>query len=146
MPRFFTLQQAEELLPGIDEAIREAIGCKAECDRVELERRQVTQRVAALGGMHVDRVRLIQEAARSQQAARALEQAVQRIHGFGCLLKDLDIGLVDFPTLFGGEEVYLCWKLGESGIRFWHPVSEGFRGRRAIDAQFLESHRGESLT
>ncbi len=56
-------------------------------------------------------------------------------------MKDLDIGLVDFPTLFQGEEVYLCWKLGEAGIRFWHGIDEGFRGRKPIDAEFLEHHQ-----
>jgi hypothetical protein len=58
-------------------------------------------------------------------------------------VKDLDIGLVDFPTTFNGVEVYLCWKLGEPGIEFWHGVEEGFRGRKPIDREFLENHRGD---
>jgi hypothetical protein len=78
-----------------------------------------------------------------EEAALALKQAVDRVHEFGCLLKNLDIGLIDFPTLFQGEEVYLCWKLGEAGIGFWHGVNEGFRGRKPIDSGFLEHHRGE---
>jgi hypothetical protein len=147
MPRFFTLPQAEALLPDIDAAIRAAIACKAECERLESERQQesqrVAQRVAMLGGAQVDRARAMEHRTRGQEAARALEQAVEKVHSFGCLVKDLDIGLIDFPTLFRGEEVYLCWKLGERGIRFWHGVSEGFRGRKAIDAAFLENHRGE---
>lgn len=143
MPRFFTLPQAEELLPGIDAAIRGAIACKAEYERVEAERQQVRQRVAILGGVRVDRAQALEQKTRGQEAARALEQAVGKIHSFGCLVKDLDIGLIDFPTLFRGEEVYLCWKLGERGIHFWHGVSEGFRGRKAIDSAFLQDHRGE---
>ncbi len=143
MPRFFTLQQAEELLPDIDAAIREAIQRKAEYESAEAERQQVTQRVAMLGGVQVDRAQALEQKMRGQEAARALEQAIGKIHSFVCLVKDLDIGLIDFPTLFRGEEVYLCWKLGESGIRFWHGVSEGFRGRKAIDTAFLQNHRGE---
>ena len=143
MPRFFTLPQAEDLLPDVDAAIREAIQRKAEFERVESERRQVTRRLAVLGGAHVDRAQAMEQKTRGQQAARALEQAVGKIHSFGCLVKDLDIGLIDFPTLFRGEEVYLCWKLGEPGIRFWHGVSEGFRGRKAIDSAFLQDHRGD---
>jgi hypothetical protein len=50
---------------------------------------------------------------------------------------------VDFPTLFRGVEVYLCWKLGESGIEFWHGVDEGFRGRKPIDQDFLDHHEGD---
>ena len=143
MPRFFTLRQAEELLPDIDAAIRGALERKVECERVESERQQVTQRVALLGGVRVDRAHMMEQKTRGQEAARALEEAVEKVHSFGCLVKDLDIGLIDFPTLFRGEEVYLCWKLGENGIRFWHGVSEGFRGRKAIDSAFLQDHRGD---
>jgi len=46
------------------------------------------------------------------------------------VIKDLDVGLIDFPTLFRGKEVYLCWRMGESGIRHWHGVDEGFAGRK----------------
>jgi hypothetical protein len=143
MPKFFTLQQAERLLPDVEAAIREAIAARAEYERMEAERQNVTQRVAMLGGVRVDRARLAEQNALREAAARALQQAVERIHEFGCLVKDLDLGLIDFPTLFQGEEVYLCWKLGEQGIQFWHGVSEGFRGRKPIDAGFLEHHRGE---
>jgi hypothetical protein len=143
MPRFFTLQQAEKLLPDLDAAIREAIQQKAEWERVESEILQMSQRVAMLGGAHVDRAQALEQKTRGEEAARALEQAVAKVHSFGCLVKDLDIGLVDFPTLFRGEEVYLCWKLGERGIGFWHPVSEGFRGRKAIDSAFVQNHKGD---
>lgn len=143
MPRFFTLQQAERILPEVEAAIREAIAAKADYDRLEAERQKVAQRVAILGGVRVDRAQLAEEKNLREAAARALQQAVEKIHESGCLVKDLDIGLIDFPTLFQEQEVYLCWKLGEQGIRFWHGVSEGFRGRKPIDAAFLELHRGE---
>jgi len=51
--------------------------------------------------------------------------------------------LIDFPTLLRGEEVYLCWRVGEEGIQFWHRVEEGYRGRKRIDADFLIHHRGD---
>lgn len=143
MPKFFTLQQAEQILPDVEAAIREAITAKAEYDRLEAERQNVAQRVAILGGVRVDRAQLAEQKNLRETAARALQQAVEKIHEFGCLVKDLDIGLIDFPTLFQGEEVYLCWKLGEHGIHFWHGVTEGFRGRKPIDSGFLEHHRGE---
>jgi hypothetical protein len=59
-------------------------------------------------------------------------------------VKDLDTGLVDFPTLFRGQEVYLCWKLGEASIEFWHSVDEGFRGRKAIDRDFRDHLAGDA--
>jgi hypothetical protein len=143
MPRFFTLQQAESLLPDVEAAIRDAISLKAEYERHEAEWRNASRRVASLGGVRVDRAQATEQKNQREQAARALAQAVEKIHAFGCLVKDLDIGLIDFPTLFQGEEVYLCWKLGERGIGFWHGVTEGFRGRKPIDPGFLDRHRGE---
>jgi hypothetical protein len=143
MPRFFTLQQAEKALPGVASAIREAISLKAEYERTESEWQSFSQRVADLGGVRVDRAQAMDQKNHREEAAVALKKAIDQVHQFGCLVKDLDIGLIDFPTLFQGEEVYLCWKLGEAGIQFWHGVHEGFRGRRPIDAEFLEHHRGE---
>jgi hypothetical protein len=143
MQRFFTLQQAEQLLPSVASAIGEAISLKAEYQRLESEWERFSQRMAVSGGMRVDRGQVIEQKHRREEAAAALKQAIDHVHQFGCLVKDLDIGLIDFPTLFQGEEVYLCWKLGEAGIQYWHGVHEGFRGRKPIDADFLDRHRGE---
>jgi hypothetical protein len=143
MPRFFTLQQAEEVLPEVASAIRAAISFKTEYEWLESEWHSFSQRVAVMGGVRVDRGQMTEQKNRREDAALALKQAVEKVHEFGCVVKDLDIGLIDFPTLFGGEEVYLCWKLGEAGIQFWHGVHEGFRGRKPIDAGFLEHHQGE---
>ncbi len=84
-----------------------------------------------MGGVRMDRAQSLEQKNRREAAAGALKQSIEKIQEFGCLVKDLDIGLIDFPTLFQGQEVYLCWKLGEDGIRFWHGVHEGFRGRKA---------------
>ena len=61
-------------------------------------------------------------------------------------MKDLDTGLVDFPTLFRGQEVYLCWKLGEPSIEYWHSVDQGFRGRKPIDRDFRDHLEGDRTT
>ncbi|MGP0073853.1 MAG: DUF2203 domain-containing protein [Bryobacteraceae bacterium] len=143
MPRFFTLQQAETILPDVETAIREAISLKTEYERTQSDWQSLAQRVAVMGGMRMDRAHVVEQKNCREEAGHALQQAVERVLEFGCLVKDLDIGLIDFPTLFQGEEVYLCWKLGERGIRFWHGVTEGFRGRKPIDSGFLERHRGE---
>jgi hypothetical protein len=143
MPRFFTLQQAEKVLPEVEAAIREALALKAQYQQSEMEWQSFSQRVAVMGGLRVDRSQLLEQKNHREESAVALKQAIEKVHEFGCLVKDLDIGLIDFPTLFQGEEVYLCWKLGEPGIQFWHGVHEGFRGRKPIDAGFLEQHRGE---
>jgi hypothetical protein len=142
MPRYFTLQQAETLLPDVASAIRGAILLKSEYDQSEAEWHGMFQRIAVMGGVRIDRARALEQKNRREKAAAALKQAVGKILEFGCVVKDLDVGLIDFPTLYQGQEVYLCWKLGEAGIQFWHGVTEGFRGRKPIDARFLEQHRG----
>ena len=143
MPRFFTLQQAEQLLPQVESAIRDAISLKSEYQQAEDDRQNFSHRVTMLGGMLVDLSQVREQKERRESLAHQLQEALEKIHEYGCVVKDLDIGLIDFPTQFHGQEVYLCWKLGESGIQFWHGVHEGFRGRKPIDQEFIEHHRGE---
>jgi hypothetical protein len=143
MPRFFTLRQAEQLLPEVESAIRDAISLKSEYQQAEDDWQDLLQRITMLGGMLVDHFKMREQKNRRESLAVRLKEVLEKIHEYGCVVKDLDIGLIDFPTQFHGEEVYLCWKLGESGIQFWHGVNEGFRGRKAIDQEFLEHHRGE---
>ncbi len=144
MARFFTLLEAERLLPEIERLLRTLIDLKRQYETAEGELSQVAQRIALAGGMLAPRERIAQLRSRKDDAARSIKSALEKFEETGCQLKDLDIGLVDFPTLYRGKEVYLCWKLGESGIAFWHPVEDGYRGRRAIDNDFLANHRGET--
>lgn len=63
-----------------------------------------------------------------------LVKIVQNLHKKGILIKSLDEGLIDFPFVrSNGEEVYLCWKIGENEIHYWHPVAEGIAGRRPLN-------------
>ena len=143
MPRFFNLDQAQRLLPEIESAIREAIALKAAYFQSRDEIRDAALRVSMLGGSVMYRGAAIAQKERHERSGAELNAVIEKIHEAGCVVKDLDIGLIDFPTLLRGLEVYLCWKLGESGIRFWHGVDEGFRGRKAIDQDFLDNHQGE---
>src|SRR5262249_41181885 len=102
----------------------------------------MSERIMLLGGMIVDRDKALQAKTRREQAAAVLRNAIESIQGMGCLVKDLDTGLVDFSTLFRGTEVYLCWKLGETGIDFWHGIEEGFCGRKPTDKDFLDHNQG----
>ena len=143
MTRYFTLQQAEGLLPEVDSALREAVFLKTEYLDAETQLQDVTRRVTMLGGSDVNRGAFSAQRARRESSGLRLKEIIERIQEIGCLVKDLDSGLIDFPTLFRGDEVYLCWKLGESGIGFWHKVEDGFPGRKPIDQEFMDNHRGE---
>jgi hypothetical protein len=61
-----------------------------------------------------------------------LDALVRKIHALGVQLKDINLGLLDFPALREGREVYLCWKYGEDEIRYWHEVDAGFSGRQPL--------------
>jgi hypothetical protein len=143
MPKRFTLIEAESLLPEIENVMREAVALKAQYLQVEQTLQSFLQRVAMQGGVVVDRDAVLQNRAERDQYGERLKAAVEKIQEHGCVIKDLDTGLVDFPTLFHGQEVYLCWKMGEPGIGFWHGVEEGFAGRKQIDRDFLENHKGD---
>ena len=73
-------------------------------------------------------------AAQRDLDARAGEAAEVsgRLAEIGCVLRDLDLGLIDFPARAGGSEVFLCWRLGEDAIRFWHGTTEGYAGRKPL--------------
>jgi len=143
MPKRFTHTEAQSLIGRVGPLLRDAIAAKSEYDRAEQAIREMSERVTMQGGIRVDRERALQERTQRDAAAARLRAAIEEVQETGCLIKDLDIGLVDFPTLLRGAEVYLCWKLGEPAIEFWHGVEEGFRGRKAIDQDFLDHHTGD---
>lgn len=67
------------------------------------------------------------------RALHEISGSLQTIHELGVVIKDVDLGLCDFPAMLGGRMVYLCWKLGEDHIEWWHEVSSGFKDRRPLD-------------
>jgi hypothetical protein len=142
MPRYFTLDEARALLPLVGRSIREAIHSRARYKEAEKAIQDLTQRILMLGGVSVNTAAA--EAWKNQYDSngQSLKNAMDRIEEIGGIVKDLDTGLVDFPTLLRGEEVYLCWRVDENDIDHWHGVHEGFAGRKAIDRQFLDNHRG----
>jgi hypothetical protein len=144
MSRRFTLPEAESLLPAVQKNIREALSVKTQYQESEEFLQSIAQRVMLMGGVLLDREAIRDARTRRDESGQRLKAALDGLQEIGCVVKDLDIGLVDFPTLFRGEEVYLCWKLGETGITFWHGVSEGFAGRKPIDQDFLDHHRGDA--
>ena len=68
----------------------------------------------------------------SEQKAEIV-RLINRIEAYGCLVKDIDLGLVDFPSMRDGRAVYLCWKAGEDRITHWHGMDEGFNARKPLE-------------
>ena len=142
MSRYFTLTQAERLLPEVERSLRDALFHKAEALNAHQELEQTAQRIRVSGGARVDPGRHLAVRARRDTSTAALKEALEQIENTGALVKDLDIGLIDFLARFHDRDVCLCWKLGETGIHFWHGLEEGVRGRKPIDQEFLEQHSG----
>jgi hypothetical protein len=141
MPRYFTLAEAEALLPVVERHLRQAVHLKQEHDAAESEQSAFQRRVAMAGGMQVDRSRVLATRAKADATVSRLKEILHEVSELGVQVKDLDQGLIDFPTFYHGDEVLLCWRLGEQGIHFWHSLTEGFRGRKEIDEEFLQNHR-----
>lgn len=142
MAKLFTVASAEALLPKLEPLLRQSIALKASYEKAEAEIRAATQRVTMLGGSQVDRNKLAGVHSRREATVTRLKEILDEIAETGCLVKDLDSGLLDFPCTYRGEEVYLCWKLGEESITYWHRIEDGFKGRQLIDQEFLDNHQG----
>ena len=133
MPRTFTLSEAETLLPVLESLLRSAMQAKALIEEVDGEFDALRSRIFLNGGTLVDVARLAERRAEREKAVQRAKDAVAEIDAAGVQVKDLDIGLLDFPCMVEGEIVLLCWKLGEKGITHYHSTTEGFAGRKPID-------------
>jgi len=130
--KHFNLKEAEELLPSIEPCLEQARSHKQKVASLDAEFAQAAARIMMAGGMRPPYTELARKRAERDHGARLLQEAINKIHETGCLVKDVDQGLVDFPSLREGEEVYLCWKLGEAHIGYWHGIHEGFAGRKPL--------------
>jgi len=136
--KYFNRREAEELLPLIEQSLRKARESKRKVEKLDRELSRATTKIMVLGGSLPPYARLAVNRSEREKMAAQLHEALNRIHETGCLVKDLDEGLVDFPTLREGKEVYPCWKLGEERIGYWHGIEEGFKGRKPLDASTSE--------
>ena len=142
--RYFTLAEAQQALPEVERHLREALSHKSQSQEAQGHLDKTTQRVRDSGGARVNPSEMLSLRARRDTSISALKQALDDIEEAGAVVKDLDIGLLDFMTRYRDRDVCLCWKLGEDRIGFWHGPDEGFRGRKPIDQEFLQHHRGEA--
>jgi hypothetical protein len=139
MSKRFTLREAQQLLPQVERLLQGAMDLKREFDQSAAAVNKLKERVHMMGGMLVDGRAAVEVRARRETSSKMLRKSLEEILELGVQIKDIDTGLIDFPTRFRGREVYLCWKLGESAIEYWHG-EEGFRGRKPIDRDFLDNH------
>lgn len=122
--RYFTIEEANECIPDLMDEISLLRAIRAKLAALHAKVTPLLEVVSANGGSkHTPD--LLRTTARFQEV-------LDRIAARGCLLKGLDPGLVDFPHLRDGREVYLCWRVGEKEIRYWHEIEDGFDGRQPL--------------
>ena len=122
--RYFTVDEANRLIPALEGDFSKARRLRQELAELGAELTALFEVIHHNGG-HRKSPQFI-------QAAQAFRQVLEHIQSYGCVIKDLDPGLVDFLHLRDGREVYLCWKGGEAEIRYWHDIDAGFGGRQPI--------------
>jgi len=132
-PRLFTITEAERARQELEPFLVEAMECRKKLSGLEKDLTSVSARIMMMGGVVVPYEKLAALRVEHRQLAESLKTALSRILQTGCLIKDLDVGLLDFPAVIDNEDVYLCWKLGEDRIRFYHRQDEGFAGRKPLD-------------
>jgi hypothetical protein len=139
--RTFTLEEAQTLLPVLESLLRTSIASKKLMEEVEAEMQAVHRRIFLNGGTYLDIVPLARRKAERVKAEQRLRDAFAEIDSIGVQVKDLDIGLLDFPCEVEGRTVLLCWKLGESSITHWHGTDEGFASRKPVDERIAKAKR-----
>ncbi len=137
--RTFTLAEAQELLPILESLLRKASEAKQRIEQIDAGFQDINRRILMHGGMMLDIVPLAKLRAERDKLNQTVADTLAEITAMGVQVKDLDIGLLDFPCLVEGKIVLLCWKLGEHGITHWHGVEEGFAGRKKIDARITNA-------
>ncbi len=126
--KFFTLEDANAALPRLS-ILMERL------QRAALSLHQELRSLAAesetdLAALSTEELLRQRPAARS--LAEELESVVDEIQATGVVLKDIQLGLIDFPAEREGETIYLCWQFGEPEVAFWHPMEDGFAGRQPL--------------
>jgi hypothetical protein len=131
--KMFTIAEANQLLPQLTLSIQNLQKKRNELMSLEVE---------------IDALEIISEVNESgstkELAAKVEEythsvnhfyELIDKIHETGCLLKDVDMGLIDFYSLHKGRVVHLCWKLGEAQVSHWHDVGSGYASREPLDQE-----------
>lgn len=122
--RYFTVREANDLLPTLEPLVGELLERRA---RVVTTRKELGDALDDLhsnvgGQVHSNMV----------QDFMVIEQLIERIQSYGCILKDMNSGLLDFLAEREGREVYLCWRYGEPRVAYYHELHTGFNGRQPV--------------
>jgi hypothetical protein len=131
MARFFDIDAANEALTEVGPLLATLSDQRAELIRLR-DRVLAAQTSPAGGSGEIDSAEAQRIRLRMQGIVDQMAAAVARIDALGITLRDIERGLIDFPALAGGRQVWLCWQLGEDDVDFWHELDTGFGSRRPL--------------
>jgi hypothetical protein len=134
----FTVEEANRLLIEIKPRFERLVEAKREFDRTRVRMDVLGLATAGAGQDNPDVLELARLQERYNTLAELISNGVSAVHRRGCLIKDLDAGLLDFYALNGDRLVFLCWKLGEAEVGHWHPLDAGFSDRQPISHSELD--------
>ena len=132
-PKYFSLTEAEQLRAQLEPVLIEAMESRRKLGEVEEQLNALAERIQRSGGLLVSYEKTARMRLDRNRSDETVRSALEQIQSTGCVVKDLDVGLLDFPARINNQEVYLCWRLGEDRIRFYHGQDEGFSARKPID-------------
>lgn len=124
MTKFFTVEEANALLPRIQIIMDKMFVLREEAIALRPDVEPVLEKAVGNGGSP--------ETGELFLIFQEFEKLLKKLHSFGCQLKGLEQGLIDFPAIRDGREVFLCWKYDEPEVAFWHEIDAGFAGRRPL--------------
>jgi hypothetical protein len=135
MARYFTLDEVNGQIPALEESFGRVMQIRAQLKT--LYRRLDEKRFAPadehfsvnIPGAPPD---VLRDRANFKALVETLREELERVHATGCVIKDVETGLVDWPSQAGGKEIFLCWQYGEKQVAFWHDPEAGFAGRRPV--------------
>ena len=132
--KIFTLEEANQLLGRVIPLVQQLQGLHDSILKTNQQLDQAVRKLSEGNGYPLQEIKQrVEELTKHQlNLIEAFESSLRQLESCGCFLKDLSQGLVDFYSLRDGEPIFLCWRLGEEQIRFWHCVEDGFAGRQPL--------------
>ena len=130
MRKLWTVEEADRALPQLREILSVLVEQKKTADLAERALAELQEHIRGNGhGMERE---VAHRRLRVRDALAQVRQGIEQIRRMGCEIKDLDIGLVDFPSVLHGQEVLLCWQISEPAVLYWHEFDKGFASRKPL--------------
>lgn len=130
MERYFTVEEANHALALVSPIVSDIVAKMNQAKRIHEEVKTERERA------QISETELLGKLRMAEKLLNEVEYHMKELESVGAMLKDLTLGLVDFPCLHDARVVYLCWMLGEKTVSAWHEVDRGYTDRKTVDESF----------